>query len=191
MSGWASLEDLLTDANPTPRHRLVHWPRVIAAVIFSLVVGFIIHMGLQYASYALPYPLIAGGLFALIVLHWSVRLTRPPADASQEAVHQAAWEGQEWRQMYQGRAFGGVFRWQNRLNWTTPDRQSFVRTVHPVIVDLVDERLRQRYGIRRDQDPKRAQEVLGKELWDFLTTPPWRVPSPRRLAALVQRMETL
>ena len=57
--------------------------------------------------------------------------------------------------------------------------------------DLVDERLRQRHGITRASDPRRARTLLGEHVWNLTSAPVARVPSPRDVHQLVQRMESL
>ena len=63
----------------------------------------------------------------------------------------------------------------------------------PVFTNLLlaDERLRQRHGISRTGDPRRARELMGERLWAFLYAPPARPPNPRELAAVVEDMERL
>ena len=82
-------------------------------------------------------------------------------------------------------------RWQSRLSWSQKEPDRFVATVRPRFADIADERLRQRHGITRTGDPRRARELMGERLWAFLYAPPARPPNPRELAAVVEDMERL
>jgi hypothetical protein len=82
-------------------------------------------------------------------------------------------------------------RWQSRLSWSQKEPDRFASTVRPRFADIADERLRQRHGITRTGDPRRARELMGERLWAFLYAPPARPPNPRELAAVVEDMERL
>ena len=47
-----------------------------------------------------------------------------------------------------------------------------VAHLHPLLVDLVDDRLLAHHGVDRGRDPRSARAVLGDELADFVETPP-------------------
>jgi hypothetical protein len=49
---------------------------------------------------------------------------------------------------------------------------SDVARVHPLLVELVDERLATRHGVDRAAEPDRAAELLGAELASFVAEPP-------------------
>jgi hypothetical protein len=51
--------------------------------------------------------------------------------------------------------------------------------------------LRQRHGVSRADDPRRARELMGERLWMFLFSPLASTPNPRELAAVVDDMEKL
>jgi hypothetical protein len=82
-------------------------------------------------------------------------------------------------------------RWDKRLNWSRRDPDRYAKMVRPRLAEIADERLRQRHGITRDGDPKRAREIMGENLWTFLVSSPARTPNPRELAAVVKDMEKL
>lgn len=71
-----------------------------------------------------------------------------------------------------------------------PDR--FVRELHPLLVELVDDRLDTRYGVDRHEHPHAAQQLLGEPLLAFLGTPPPPGSSdPRYLSMILTRIEAL
>jgi hypothetical protein len=79
-----------------------------------------------------------------------------------------------------------VGQWRERLHRAQdPDR------LRLTITDLVDERLRLAHDVSRAESPQQARELVGPHLWAFLTDQPARPMSPRELAALIARMETL
>jgi hypothetical protein len=78
-----------------------------------------------------------------------------------------------------------------RLGQVEGDPEGFNRAMRPVVVALVDERLRLRHGVDRQRDPKRARELLGEQLWAFVAEPVTRAPNPRQLAALAEQIEHL
>jgi hypothetical protein len=57
--------------------------------------------------------------------------------------------------------------------------------------DLVDERLRLRHGVTRVSDPQRAREMMGEHLWRMLQDPSAGGPTPRDMAAMLNRIEEL
>jgi hypothetical protein len=82
-------------------------------------------------------------------------------------------------------------RWDSRLSWSERDPQRFMSVVRPRLADIADERLRQRHGVSRADDPRRARELMGERLWMFLFSPLASTPNPRELAAVVDDMEKL
>jgi hypothetical protein len=68
-----------------------------------------------------------------------------------------------------------------------------VEQLHPLLVELVDDRLAARHGVDRRLDPTRAAAILGGELSDFVTTPPppVRLGDARYLSHIVSGIERL
>lgn len=85
----------------------------------------------------------------------------------------------------------GLTWWERRLNWVDGDPQAFNTTIHPRLVALVDERLRLKHGISRADNPDRACQTTGVDLWNLLGEPPAIAPTPRQLAAIITQMERL
>jgi hypothetical protein len=84
-----------------------------------------------------------------------------------------------------------VGRWDDRLNWGDRDASRFVGIVVPRIVEVVDERLRQRHGFTMAGDPARARAMLGEDLWRFLHSPPAKSVASRDVATMIAKVEEL
>lgn len=84
-----------------------------------------------------------------------------------------------------------VRTWDNRLDYSRGDPAHLMHIVLPGFADIVDERLRLKYGIIRAAEPDRARAIIGDELWRFLAEPPARGITPQQIAAVVARMEDL
>jgi hypothetical protein len=84
-----------------------------------------------------------------------------------------------------------VGRWEDRLSWSERDPARFGTLVVPRLRELVDERLRQRHGFSCASDPRRAQQVLGEEVWAVLHGPSTRKLDPRDVASMVARLESI
>lgn len=87
--------------------------------------------------------------------------------------------------------FAAATRWDTRLSWTQSDPARFTSSVQVSIVELANERLRQRHNCTITDDPARARELLGGPLWTFLTAPVTRSPTPHELAVVVAKLEAL
>jgi hypothetical protein len=84
-----------------------------------------------------------------------------------------------------------VSRWERRLQWSHGELERFVRTMRPLLADLVDERLRQQHGITRASDPMRARAMLGEPLWALLHGRVYRTPIRREFAEILAKLESL
>jgi hypothetical protein len=190
----ASLDDLL-------RHEEDELPRgdrgepaglwlfkstALSALIAGLIWGFA-----RLGGVGLSYLMLLAGVLALFALRRVVREVTPSetvegprssaADYAETNLHWPTVDG----------LYAASARWDNRLSWTQRDAERFDGQVRPSLGELVDERLRQRHGLTRTGDPARARALLGDPLWTFLTTPVTRSPTPKLLAAVIQRMEEL
>jgi len=84
-----------------------------------------------------------------------------------------------------------VRSWERQLDWSQSDAERFSRNVLPGLAELTDERLRLKHGITRASDPRRARELLGEPLWEFLGAPGRRMPKPRELSTYVEALEKI
>jgi hypothetical protein len=137
-------------------------------------------------GYAYRIPFLQLWLFgaALLLVPWTLRLlhgrpARPDDDVDSDAVEVGL------------RPFSQVEKWRRRLDTTSDDVEWFTRVVHARIVPLVEQRLRQRHGVRLAEDPERVRAILGGPLHDFLTVPLPRTPSPQELDRLITRIEEI
>ena len=59
------------------------------------------------------------------------------------------------------------------------------------LTELADRRLQQRHGVRREQEPQRAAELLGPELSRLLVEAPGRRLNPTEIDRHLRRIEEL
>ncbi len=143
-----------------------------------------------------PYPLFLVVVLAALVGRRLVGLVAPPP-----VLESPVREDADLRAFgIPDRPFVDVRRWEDRLDLVQGDPGYFDRTVRPVLVGLVDERLRTAHGFTRASDPERARAILGPDLSDFLepVEPTSRSrssrtssgsPAPAELAEIVTKME--
>ena len=84
-----------------------------------------------------------------------------------------------------------VRRWSRRLEWGATAHERFSHAVPGRFREIVDERLRQRHGLTMASDPGRARQLLGEDAWTFLLEPARHIPTPRQVAEVVRRVESL
>jgi hypothetical protein len=158
---------------------------LIAAAIAGAAYVVSIPMGFK-----IPYILLFAVFFAMLVLRRALTAVEAPRmmigaeDPEPAAARIDPTRVADGSQLALG-------RWVTRLSWSERDPQRFLSVVRPRLADLADERLRQRHGVSRAEDPVRARELMGERLWMFLFSPSARAPDPRELAAVVDEMEKL
>jgi hypothetical protein len=84
-----------------------------------------------------------------------------------------------------------IRRWTRRLEWGATGPQRYVNAVAPRLAELVDERLRQKYGLTMASDPAKARAALGEAAWAVLHPPPGTSPNQRQIAQTVDVLEKL
>lgn len=182
-----SLDDLLNrgdaeggESPAQPLSRWLLWALPTAAVLAGalvLVVGGI--------GYRLWYPLAVAGVLSLMVLARAVTGLRVATTGDPDLDV----PGPDPERSDGGFAHA-VRRWQTRLAWDRAGLWRSSRPLRPDLVELVDERLRQRRGFTLAGDPVRARAVVGEPLWSYLADP-GRTPPPRELELLVAEMERI
>lgn len=91
-----------------------------------------------------------------------------------------------------GRPFGRFAVLRERLRWGTGDGEHFDAGVRPVLVELVDDRLRRHHGLERTRQPVAARAAMGEVLWDFVAASrPERAPTASELEGVVGEVERL
>ncbi|MBX6749227.1 MAG: hypothetical protein IRY85_06055 [Micromonosporaceae bacterium] len=173
---YARLDDLLSAGVAPPRLVRPEQPWVLRTVLTAFLASAIVYVLLLTGGLSPPYPLILAGCSGVVLVRQAARmvgepdwrrvgdLVRPPRGPRQHDPDAAA-TGDD------GMA-AAVRRWSRLLEWADTrvvvDPGRFSRTVGARIGELVDERLRQRYGITRASDPDRARAIVGESLWDLL-----------------------
>ncbi|MGH3740598.1 MAG: hypothetical protein ACRDT8_10705 [Micromonosporaceae bacterium] len=197
-----SLDDLLTvtpEYRPPDRHRLTP-VRLIKIMVGSAVLAFAANQLLQIFVGKSSYPLVLSVVMAL----WLAG--HVTAAAGGAPVQRGAGRALRARGLASGdhldddpsdstpgggKSYGGVRRWVGRLGHVNGDLSSFRQLVQPMIVAVIDERLRLVHGVSRQRDPQRVRELLSDPLWIFVTEPARRVPKPAQLVALAEQIEKI
>jgi hypothetical protein len=152
--------------------------QVATAAAMSLVASGLVNLFLApnrvYLTFWQLWLLIAGGL----LVQWFAEPVREPARFSEVSPELATDET--------ARPYPIADRWAHRLSVTSGDPEWFGRVARDRLAALVAERVRQRHGVRTA-----GPELLGDELYEFLTAPITRTPSPAELDRLITRMEQI
>ncbi len=194
-----SLDDLLTYDEPEPERPsrsgsdALWWWLLKAAGIAALAAGVAYGIA-RLAGYSVPFLLLFMVVLCLEMLYALLQWIRPrplPATlvrASTELVSADQETGRGQDGLYLAAA-----RWDTRLAWARlqNDKGQFARTVQPLLIGIIDERLRQRHGVLRSADPRRARALIGEHLWAFVTVPAAKNPSPREVAGVIALMEAI
>jgi hypothetical protein len=91
-------------------------------------------------------------------------------------------------------SYRGLVSLEERMSWGAVDRHRFDERVRPHLLRIAAERLRQRHGVRLADQPGQARDIMGEQLWTFLTAPPDPAGKPvgrRELERVVRNMEAL
>ncbi|HET9077134.1 MAG TPA: hypothetical protein VFN68_09390 [Acidimicrobiales bacterium] len=80
---------------------------------------------------------------------------------------------------------------RQQVQWGLESPERFGQVLQPTLASLADDRLRRRHGVERGADPEQARELMGDDLWKVVAEPVTTVPTLRRLAQLVERIEQL
>jgi hypothetical protein len=189
----ASIDDLLeheqerAPKEPRSAGDAVWW---VHSALIGGALTVVTVVGLRLFGVALQVFVILAGFLALLSLRRVIAQVTPPPPSRQAHRRSDADDGTyHWGEQDALRT--AVNRWERALGWAQGDRDRFAERVLPTIGELADERLRQRYGLTRASDPDRARELLGEPLWQLLTAPARRPPTPRELAAIVAPLEKL
>jgi len=179
---------VLSDATPRRRPRL--WPSLLLAIGASMTI-YLVFYG---ANYRLPFLVPFAICVGLALLRWTLALVAEPvglgaADLVRPVEVRRRHEPGAWYEGGDG-VVEAVGRWDRRLGWGEMDGPRFAHTVGRALGELVDERLRQRYGFTRATDPGRARAVLGERVWRLLG-PLERPPTTREVRAALDDLERM
>lgn len=187
----ASIDELLRyDEEPAGvRTARQGWVWAAKTVLAAAAIAAFVVVSARVLTVGLSYPVVFSLTLALLMLNRIAGDLRPESFSAGSAAVRAD-QGPSAMSTPDG-AVAAAARWETRLSWTQSDPERFGRTVAPFLIELVDERLRQRHGLTRASDPVRARELLGDPLWTFLAHPATRSLTPRELAAHIAHVEAL
>jgi hypothetical protein len=143
---------------------------------------------LRLFGFAIPIVAVAAGYLALLALRRVTSSLSPepaPRSSRRSSVEDGSYNFNDRDALR-----AAVARWERLLQRAGSDVGS-ARATHRTLVEIADERLRQRHSVTRAGDPPRARTLLGEPLWNYLSTPPTRNLSPRDASAHVQQLERL
>ncbi|GAA3911664.1 hypothetical protein [Actinoplanes auranticolor] len=180
------LPDAPEDDAEKPRSRIGWAVRNVLLVAVATVVTV---AALRSRGINVSVLLIVAAFVALRLLMLAVSEVAPPP-LPRPAARRGEDEG-DYRWAGTDTLRAAVRRWEQRLEWSQQDFERFSRNVLPVFAELADERLRLKHGFTRASDPRRARELLGEPLWEFLDEPGRRSPKPRDLSTYVEALEKI
>ncbi|HEY7224517.1 MAG TPA: hypothetical protein VH561_13150 [Micromonosporaceae bacterium] len=193
--GWSP--DAITFAIGSPPHPLLEpnrWRRLRWALALAVLAAVaVVLIGEQFGLW-LPFPLVGAVFVGVVLIGQGVSLVSEPewlraADLVRPVrVHRRLQPG-GWYEGGDG-LVAAVRRWDRQIEWGSTGPARFANTVGTHIGEVVDERLRQRYGITRASDPQRARELAGETLW-ALMGPLTRVPTHRQMLAALDDLERI
>ena len=164
-----------------PPRRLIRETALVALVGAGL--GGAGWASVDVASYRIPLAFCLAVGLALAASWRLVGALRPEPEPSAP--------GQEDVEPESG-GFPELYLLEHRLSWGSVDPERFELRVRPQLVQLTEERLRQRHGIDPWRQPDRARGIVGEPLWLLMTGPPTlRAPTPSQLADLVTQLERI
>lgn len=162
-------------------------PWVLRAAGTALLVATCTSVVIWVVAVANGYQLAFGQLLAvftvLLLVPWTVEAIHAPPDLPARFDPDRA--------DLPGRPFVQADRWEHRLTVSGDDVERFNRVVRSRVAVVAAERLRQRHGVRLDRQPERARAILGDGLYDFLTGPLPRCPTPDEMDRIIARIERI
>jgi hypothetical protein len=192
MSERVSLEQLFEESPDLPSERPRRTQPWLHDPVLALAISGAIFAVLRVFGFVLPFGVLIAVVLAVLLLRRllaAVPVNEPPA-----ALYSPAWgipDDDDRRFAPIDGVVRAVQRWEARFSWTERDQLRYATAVRPRLVELVEERLRQRHGVTVQGDPARAKAILGDPLWTFLHAPAGRGPNPREMAAIVVEMEKI
>jgi hypothetical protein len=194
------LDDLLSAGVPLPPSRLVQQDRpwLVGTLLTAFLASAVVYMLLGMMGVRPSYPIIlAACLGGLFVRQAARAVGEPPWLRVGDLVRPPRVpRRREPGTLYEGgdgmaaavRGWSRLFEWGQTGSQADPGR--FARTVGAPIGELVDERLRQRYGLTRASDPARARAIVGERLWALVGDREQPV-SQREVVAAVADLERM
>jgi hypothetical protein len=162
---------------------------LVRNALLVAVATVVVVAGLRSRGINVSVLLIVAAFVALRLLMLAVSEVAPPP-LPRPAARRGEEQG-DYRWAGTDTLRAAVRRWERQLEWSQSDAEKFSRNVLPAFAELTDERLRLKHGITRSSDPRRARELLGEPLWEFLDEPGRRTPKPRELSTYVEALERI
>jgi len=186
--------DELFAAGPAPQQRRTGWQIWVWAALQGIAASFIIYMLLYVADEPLPYAAVlavclGGAAVRRAVLTVREPTSQRPGDLVALLRGSSGKDRDEWYVGGDGMV-EAVRRWDRHLSWGAVGGERFSFTVGRELGELVDERLRQRYGFTRDTNPQRARQLLGERVWALLGPTP-QAPTPRQVMDALTDLDRL
>jgi len=161
---------------------------IVVSTVFVVGGSLLLWWILAKATVGAPYALVLFTVAALVgLLHVTRRIKPPPLPAT---LRDNPVSGRVQPNPADG-VRQAVRQWDNRLDYAQDDPRHITHLIQPAVIDIVDERLRLAHGISRAADPERAHQLIGPQLWKFITEPVQRRVTPHEMATLVAQMEAL
>ncbi|HEY8452940.1 MAG: hypothetical protein FWJ70_06040 [Micromonosporaceae bacterium] len=155
----------------------------VKALLIAAPVSFLVWAVAGAQGYQPAYPQLLAVGTAAILLPWLLSTAHAPPERPAPADPDVA----ELR----APGFPQADRWERRFALTAGDVEAFTKVARDRLAVVAGERLRQRHGVRLDRQPERAREILGHDLYGFLTGPLSRTPTPDELDRFVTRMKEI
>lgn len=193
------LDDLFGSPRPAASARTPAAPPadgrwLLGRLFFAVALGAVIYGLLYLFRLTVPYPLLVITIFVVTLMKYVLARIgiRPlPAQLTGRGLRSPT-AGPAARRRGNQEPDGlelAVLGWTEPLATAGKDDHQYRRMILPRLRELADERLRQRHGVTRASDPRRAREMMGEHLWRMLHEP--STATPRDMALLVERIEEL
>jgi hypothetical protein len=167
------------------RRPVVRW---IGMLVGVFVLSYVIHALLWVHHDGPPFVLVFATVAAFAALRHTLRVLdvqpiprtlrgNPPVDQRSESAD----DGMR----------NAASSWNMRLDYAQDEPRHFERIIRPAFIEIIDERIRLGHGVTREADPERFREIVGPQLWKFMTEPVPRRMTPQMIAAVVAQMEEL
>ncbi|HEY6597145.1 MAG TPA: hypothetical protein VI011_24040 [Asanoa sp.] len=147
-------------------------------------------VGLRLFGFSVPIPTIVAGYVALLLLRKVSASLAPPTTRRGVSRRPSGEEDGSYDFTDRDALRSAVARWDRLLTRAGTELGS-AKAAHRTLVELAEERLRQRHSVTVETDPAKARALVGEPLWTYLSSPPTRNLAPRDAAAYVQSLETL